>query len=157
MEIRRPLTNQQETKRILKILARVQRADRVRLRSRRRFASYRFLRSVFRAYLALQHDHLIHTLPDIAYQEFAVPKRKSWHPIRVILEANSRERDLKTKSKWTRALESAEQQEVSVGNLFRHFRQNGGIAGCAKHAARIYPKRRCLRDDWADDYEVELP
>lgn len=153
MKNRNPKASPRKVRRTLKILQSVKNADEVRLRSRRRNAPHKFLKSVFRAYLDLQHRFLLRTLPNVVSRQYSVRLRDNWHPIRLIIEASTQEREARVKSRWTRALESAEQLSVPSEEIVRYFRRNHGIAGCANHAARTLPKRKRIVDHWADDYE----
>ena len=65
-----------------------------------------------------------------------VPVRVGTHPIRMLINATSRVKDPKVRSRWARALQYANSLDADFTELKRLFRDNGGIAGCARLAAR---------------------
>jgi hypothetical protein len=111
-------------------------------RSEERFADYRYLRSVLRAYEYLSDNELLTHLAVIAPSELMTPVRAGWHPIRIIIEASCSRPDLRMRSRWTRALEYALARKVAPSDLSRFFRANSGVAGCADLAGKTGPKRR---------------
>jgi hypothetical protein len=106
-----------------------------------KFAQYRYLRSVLRAYAFFSDNNLLGHLAVIAPSALMAPVRAGWHPIRIIIDASCTQVDLRLRSRWTRALEFALARNVSPNDLPRFFRANGGIAGCADLAAKIKPYR----------------
>ena len=109
-------------------------------RSSRRFAEYRYLRAVLRAYVIFSDNDLLNHLVVIAPSELMTPVRAKSHPIRMIIEASCTRADLRKKSRWTRALEFALARNVSPEELPRFIRAHGGIAGCADLASKTQPK-----------------
>ena len=65
--------------------------------------------------------------------------QKRTHPIRVIIDATSTA-DIKTKSRWSRALRYAWRERKTWTNLTSFLRENGGPAGCAEQFAAINPR-----------------
>lgn len=126
-----------------KIIARIQKvrkaADKA-ARSERRFADYRYLRSVLRAYIYFEDNDLLPSMVEIAPSVLITPVRANWHPLRVIVDASCKTPDLKKRSRWTRALSYAVFEQISPKGLARFFRANGGIAGCADLASKISPR-----------------
>jgi len=57
--------------------------------------------------------------------------------------------DLSARSRWTRALEYAWNEEVTPEQLIWFFGQNGGLSGCARSAAKGLP--RYNRDEEEED------
>src|SRR6266566_1615469 len=70
---------------------------------------------------------------------FGLRNQKRTHPIRVIIDATSTA-DLKTRSRWTRALRYAWHERKTWTKLTSLLRENGGPAGCAKQFAAIRRK-----------------
>ena len=70
------------------------------------------------------------------------------HAFRVIIEATLSSLDAKTSSRWTRSLEFAFSEDVPADELKDFFRAKGGMAKCARQAAREIPIRRHRRPTW---------
>ena len=70
--------------------------------------------------------------------------QKRTHPIRVIIDATSTA-DIKTKSRWTRALRYAWRERKAWTDLKSFLRENGGPAGCAEQFAAIKARKRDSR------------
>jgi hypothetical protein len=71
-----------------------------------------------------------------------IARRKGMSPIRVLIEATLPTATVKQKSRWVRALQYLSSERVRPGEFRRFIRANGGIAGCARLAARVDRKRR---------------
>jgi hypothetical protein len=99
--------------------------------SRSRFAFYDYLAAVFQLYVQLRRTKQVKKSARLIAKLFGLRHQKCRHPIRVISDATSTT-DLKTRSRWTRALKYA-WRERKIWNLF--LRENGGPAGCAKQFA----------------------
>ncbi len=110
--------------------------------SNRRFAAYRYLRAVLRAYRYFEERDLIPNLIQIAPSVLMTPVRANWHPLRVIIEAANAEPDLRVRSRWTRALEYAVAEDIDPKELPRFIRANNGVAGCADLASKTKLKHR---------------
>lgn len=131
---------------VRKIVARVEKvreAANKATKSKRRFADYRYLRSVLRAYIYFEDDDLLPSMVEIAPSVLITPVRANWHPLRVIIDASCKTPDLKKRSRWTRALEYAVAEKIDAKDLGRFFRAHNGVAGCADLASKI--DRRRLR------------
>lgn len=127
-----------------KILARIQKVRRAAEKAatrKHRFADYRYLRSVLRAYIHFDDDDLLSHLMEVAPSTLMTPVRADWHPLRVIIEASCIQPDLRMRSRWTRALEYAVSEKIQPDELPRFIRAHKGIAGCAEMASRIKPAR----------------
>jgi hypothetical protein len=74
----------------------------------------------------------------------------------MLIKAANCSPEAKILSRWVRALEYASMKGVRPEHLMYIFEQHGGIAGCARLAAKTDPKRTPPpdRDDWADDSPV---
>ena len=127
---------------IFQRIMRVRKAALKSMRSKHRFADYRYLRSVLRAYRYFEANSLLSLLRDVAPRTFETPARQNWHYLRLLIEATSCQRDAQIKSRWTRALEYALAQDVDPEDLVRFIRARSGIAGCAQLASKTNPKRR---------------
>jgi hypothetical protein len=107
--------------------------------SRSRFAFYDYLAAVFEFYVQLRRRNRAKPLAKRIAKLFGLRKQNGTHPIRVIIDATSTA-DLKTRSRWTRALKCAwrERNERKASTDFRTLlRKNGGPAGCADQFAAI--------------------
>lgn len=127
-----------------KIIARIQKVGKAAAkaaRSERRFADYRYLRSVLSAYQYLEEHDLLTYLTEIAPSTLKTPVRADWHPLRVIIEATCIQPDHRMRSRWTRALEYAVREKIDPNDLARFFRAHNGIAGCADLASKAKPGR----------------
>jgi hypothetical protein len=74
--------------------------------SRRRFAFYDYLAAVFELYAQLRRTKQAKKAATLIAKLFGFRNRKRAHAIRVIIDATSTA-DIKTKSRWTRALRCA--------------------------------------------------
>lgn len=123
-----------------KIVARIQKVRRAAERAakrKQRFADYRYLRAVLRAYSYFDDEDLLSHLLEVAPSTLMTPVRVGWHPLRVIIEASCIQPDLRMRSRWTRALEYAVAQDIDPNDLVRFIRAHNGIAGCADLASKI--------------------
>jgi hypothetical protein len=127
-----------------KIVARIQRvrkaADKA-ARSSRRFADYRYLRAVLRAYRYFEDQQLTTYLVETAPSLLMTPVRAGCHPLRVIIDATCIQPDLRLRSRWTRALQYICSEEVEPEDLVRFIQAHNGVAGCADLASKTTPKR----------------
>ncbi|UGY28872.1 hypothetical protein J4G48_0006215 [Bradyrhizobium barranii subsp. apii] len=130
---------------IVERLAKVRNAACRASKSKRRFADYRFLRSVLRAYDYFSDENLLPHLSEIAPSVLMTPVRTGWHPLRIIIEATCIQPDVRMRSRWTRALEFAAASKIDPDDLPRFFQANGGIAGTADMASKTRPKRASPR------------
>lgn len=125
-----------KSKRITKEIRRVRKvADRTS-QSTRRFAEYKYLRAVFRAYHLFAQNNLLNHLTVIAPSELMTVVRANCHPIRIIIDATCSQHDLRLRSRWTRALAFAAQRNVASSDLLQFIKANGGISGCADLASK---------------------
>jgi hypothetical protein len=124
------------------------------MRSKNRFADYRYLRSVLRAYKCFEANSLLNLMRKVAPNTFMTPARANWHSLRLLIEATSCQQDSRTLSRWTRALEFALAEGVDPEDLARFIRAHNGIAGCAQLASKTNPKRRRSSDRTAAQQHV---
>lgn len=109
--------------------------------SRSRFAFYGYLAAVFELYVQLRRTKQAKLASIRIAQLFRLSNQKRTHPIRVIIDATSTA-DIKTKSRWSRALRYAWRQRKIWTDLKSFLRENGGPAGCGARFAAIHPKAR---------------
>jgi hypothetical protein len=104
--------------------------------SRSRFAFYDYLAAVFELYVQLRRRNQAKPSARRIAKLFGFRKQKRSHCIRVIIDATSTA-DLKTRSRWTRALRYAWRGRRTWRDLDAFLRENGGPAGCARQFAAI--------------------
>jgi hypothetical protein len=109
--------------------------------SRSRFAFYDYLAAVFELYGQLRRRKQAKPSARRVGKLFGLRKQNRTHPIRVIIDATSTT-DLKTKSRWSRALRYAWHERGKWTDLDAFLRENGGPAGCAGQFAAIRKKSR---------------
>jgi hypothetical protein len=114
-----------------------------------RFADYRYLRAVLRAYRYFEDQQLMTHLVETAPSVLMTPVRAGCHPLRVIIDATCIQPDLRLGSRWTRALPYAASEGIEPEDLVRFIRAHNGIAGCADLASKTKLKRDRL------DFEKE--
>lgn len=144
--------------RIKSLMTRVTKAEARAAKSRRRFAHYRYLKIVYRGYCELEEARSLKRLRRHLVRHYDVSEDA--HAIRMMIDATTTEPDKRLRSRWTRALEYAWNEEVAPEDLIAFFRRNKGIAGCARLASRALPRgksRRTSEDDWSDDSPEHNP
>jgi hypothetical protein len=104
--------------------------------SRSRFAFYGYLAAVFQLYVQLRRKNQAKSWARRIAKLFGFRKQKRSHCIRVLIDATS-STDLKTKSRWSRALRYAWRERKTWKELGSFLRENGGPAGCADQFATI--------------------
>jgi hypothetical protein len=107
--------------------------------ARNRFAFYDYLAGVFELYVQLRRRNQAKPAAQRIAKLFGLRKPNRTHCIRAILDATSTA-DLKTKSRWTRALRYAWRERRTWTGLGSFLRDNGGPAGCADQFAAINPR-----------------
>ena len=109
--------------------------------SRSRFAFYEYLAAVFEVYAQLRRTKRAKRAATLIAKLFGFRRPKRTHPIRAILDATSTA-DIKTRSRWTRALRYAWRERKIWTDLASFLRDNGGPAGCAAQFADINSRGR---------------
>jgi hypothetical protein len=109
--------------------------------SRSRFAFYDYLAVVFELCVQLRRRNQAKSSAKSIAKLFGLRKPNRTHPIRTIIDATSTA-DIKTKSRWTRALRYAWRERTTWKNLKSFLRENGGPAGCADQFAAINQRGR---------------
>jgi hypothetical protein len=108
--------------------------------SRSRFAFYEYLAAVLELYVRLRRRNQAKPLARRIAKLFGLRKQNRTHPIRTIIDATSTT-DLKTRSRWTRALKYAWRERKTWKDLGSFLRENGGPAGCADQFAAMKPSK----------------
>jgi hypothetical protein len=103
---------------------------------RSRFAFYDYLAAVLEIYVQLRPSNRAKPWARRVGKLFGLRKQNRTHPIRVIIDATSTA-DLKTRSRWSRALRYAWRERKTWKDLRSFLRENGGPAGCADRFAAI--------------------
>ena len=109
--------------------------------SRSRFAFYDYLAAVFELYVQLRRRNQAKPWARRIAKLFGLRNQNGSHPIRVIIDATSTA-DIKTRSRWTRALRYAWHERKTWKDLGSFLRENGGPAGCADQFAAINSRGR---------------
>src|ERR1700737_1805653 len=94
--------------------------------------------SVFELYVQLRRTKQGKKAARLIAKLFGLRRQKRTHPIRVILDATSTA-DLKTRSRWTRALRYAWRERKTWTDVREFLQGNGGPAGCAEQFAAVHP------------------
>jgi hypothetical protein len=109
--------------------------------SRSRFAFYDYLAAVFEFYVQLRRRNEAKPTARRIAKLFGLRKSNRTHPITTIIDATSTA-DLKTRSRWTRALKYAWRERETWKDLDAFLRESGGPAGCADQFAATNPTGR---------------
>ena len=109
--------------------------------SRSRFAFYDYLAAVFELYVRLRRRNEAKPSARRIAKLFGLRKQARTHPIRSIIDATSTA-DIKTRSRWSRALRYAWRERKTWTDLGSFLRENGGPAGCADQFAATNPRGR---------------
>jgi hypothetical protein len=104
--------------------------------SRSRFAFYDYLAAVFELYVQLRRRNQAKPSARRIAKLFGLRNQKHSHCITTIIDATSAA-DIKTKSRWSRALRYAWRERNTWADLTSFLRENGGPAGCARQFAAI--------------------
>ena len=116
-------------------------ANSSRLRKQDRFSHYRYLVEIYDIFYELKEQSKARKAALELARQASFNVRRDHHPLRILIELSTSIQDPKIISRWTRALEYADLRQISSDNLERFLRKRGGIAGCAKRAAELLPKR----------------
>jgi hypothetical protein len=108
---------------------------------RSRFAFYDYLAAVFELYVQRRRRKQAKSWARRIAKLSGVRKQNRTHPIRTIIDATSTA-DLKTRSRWTRALKYAWRERKTWKDFVSFLRENGGPAGCADQFAASNPRGR---------------
>jgi hypothetical protein len=119
-------------------------------RANERFAIYEFLEAVYRIHVVWKRHKTANRSTRMLARELDIVRRKGMSPIRVLIEATYPSANFKQKSRWTRALEYAANEEVPPKKLRKFIHAHGGLAGCARLSAQVTRKRRRPGGDWND-------
>jgi hypothetical protein len=131
-----PLNSDRQLRKAIDDLRRLERKC---FASRSRFAFYDYLAAVFELYVQLRRRNQARSSAKRIAKLFGLREQDSTHPIRTIIDATSTA-DLKTRSRWSRALRYAWRERRTWKDLGSFLRENGGPAGCAAQFAAITKK-----------------
>jgi hypothetical protein len=109
--------------------------------SRSRFGFYDYLAAVFEFYVQLRPRNQAKPSARRIGKLFGHRKQNRTHPIRVIIDATSTA-DLKTRSRWSRALRYDWRERKTWKDFGSFLRENGGPTGCAKQFAAVHSKAK---------------
>jgi hypothetical protein len=125
--------------------------------SRSRFAGHAFLSVVYEHYWKWSDDgHTDERIKAAIRRSSDRRHNNAEHPVKMLIRAADCSPEAKVLSRWVRALEYASMKRTRPQHLTYIFERHGGIAGCARLAAKFEPKRTPPpdRDDWAEDAPV---
>jgi hypothetical protein len=125
--------------------------------SRGRYSAYEFLSVVYEQYWNwFAQGHSDERITSLIRRSSDQRHTSNEHPIKMLIKAAHCSSEAKVLSRWVRALEYALLKNIRPQHLAYLFERHGGIAGCARLAAKINPKRTPPpeRDDWAEDSPV---
>jgi hypothetical protein len=126
-----PLNSDQQLRKTIEDLRELERKC---FAARNRFVFYDYLAAVFELYVQLRRTQQAKSWARRIAKLFGLRNQKCSHCIRVIIDATSTA-DLKTRSRWSRALRYAWRQRKTWKELGSFLRENGGPAGCARQFA----------------------
>jgi hypothetical protein len=131
-----PLMSDRQLRKVITDLIKLERKC---FASRSRFAFYGYLAAVFELYVQLRRRNQAKPSAKRIAKLLGLRNQDRTHPIRVILDASSTA-DIKTRSRWTRALKYAWRERSAWKDLRTFLRDNGGPAGCARQFAESKKK-----------------
>jgi hypothetical protein len=124
-----------------RIIANLKSLERKCFAARSRFAFYDYLAAVFELYIQLRRTKQAKKSARLIGELCGLRKQNRTHLIRTIIDATSTA-DIKTRSRWTRALKYAWRERTTLTDLISFLRETGGPAGCADQFAAINSSRR---------------
>ena len=89
MKSTKDLVTKRDLAKVRNVILRVEKVAKRAAKSRRRFALYRSLKSVYRAYCLLEDQRLLGALKVFLAQEYKISADYDWHSIRRIIEATA--------------------------------------------------------------------
>jgi hypothetical protein len=112
---------------------------------RGRFEIYKFLSAVYRVHIGWEQRQIAKTSARALAADLSITFRRGMSPIRILIEAALLKTEIKQKSRWVRALEYASSENIPTKHFRKFLRQHGGLAGCARLAAKVSRKRKRIR------------
>jgi hypothetical protein len=113
-----------------------------------RFEIYSFLKSIYLIHRSWKLKRIAKMSSRLLATEMGIVQRKGMSPIRVLIEATLPTANGKQKSRWVRALQYLSFEHVRPREFRKFIAANGGLAGCARLAARVDRKRSRPGGDW---------
>jgi hypothetical protein len=135
--------------RIEKYLAPLYEAELDAYCSKPRFALRNYLQAVYRLYKTWEQRGVAIKRTRWIASVFKLPMGPTTHPLKILIDITSPQPDRRARSRLVRALEYAATTDVRPADLGKLFRKTGGVIGCARQMAALYPKRR-TRNRWDD-------
>jgi hypothetical protein len=108
------------------------------------FEIYEYLSVTYKTYRRWKRRKVAQQTAHRIAHQLDIPWRKGISPLRTLIEATLPSADAKQKSRWVRALQFAWSKDTPASDLNGFFRARGGIAGCARLAAKKQPKQEPL-------------
>ncbi len=93
----------------------------------------RYRRWITKKNLPGQIDRLITDHPSLA--------RQGIHPLKTMIDAGAPQADRKSRSRWARALQAADADNIAPDQLVLYLYKHGGISGAAAKIAKNAPLR----------------
>ena len=119
-----------------------------------RFRYYDYLTAVFRAYHHWKAQGISKAITRRIAKQYGLAPTPKMGPIRILIEVTLPGPNQKQKSRWTRALAFAQLTKINPHEVPKLFGKFGGIAGCARFAARNCPKKQ--RDGWVRPSSIRV-
>jgi hypothetical protein len=116
-----------------------------------RYAANDFLIEVYRVHWEWRDRGCAKRKVALLNRQIGLARKSRQQPFKTLIVAAKCSPEAKVRSRCVRALGYALFEEIEPDELGHLFRANGGIAGCARLAAKRDPKRGPPRDDWADE------
>lgn len=113
-----------------------------------RYAFHEYLTEVYRVGRLWSRKKIRKRRTKELMQLARIEAPRRFHAFRAIIQATLRSLDAKTASRWTRSLEFSFSENIPADKLKDFFRTKGGMANCARKAARELPKRTHRRPTW---------
>jgi hypothetical protein len=118
--------------------------------SRGRFATYPFLLAVYETYWRWSDGgRSKKRFMSMIARLKATQPQNSRNAFKILIRSAGYSPEAKQCSRWIRALEFAICEETQPRELIELFRCNGGVAGCARMAAKKDPRKGPPPDSWA--------
>jgi hypothetical protein len=115
-----------------------------------RFEVYDYLTAVYGIYRTWRERKITKRSARLIANALSITRRKDTSPIRVLIEATVPGANVRQKSRWVRALEYISSQKIPPHKFRTFVGASGGLAGCARLAARLGRKRKRPGGDWND-------
>ena len=112
-------------------LQEIQKAGRRMRRAGNQAGQLAYLLTVYRIYCRWQRSRMSELRAKSLCKIQGVKWRHGTQPVRVLIDVGCK-RDVRTKSRWARALDYAFTDETKPKHFLWFLKENGGIAGCVR-------------------------